>query len=101
MATAHILPAADQDVEDLADYIGVERGNPHAAREFLTEFYRKCEVYARQPEMGDMRKDLSEGIRSFTFKRNYVVIYRPLDDGIDVLRVFHGVRDYRRLFGGE
>ena len=36
--------------------------------------------------------------RSFTIERNDVVIDRPLPDGIDVLRVFHGARDYERRF---
>lgn len=54
--------------------------------------------YARQPLMGDRREDLGPGLRSFPFKKNYVVIYRPLDDGIDVLRIFHSARDYPRLF---
>jgi len=34
----------------------------------------------------------------FTFKKNYVVIYRPIGDGVDVLRILHGRRDYSRLF---
>ena len=52
--------------------------------------------------MGEPRLDLDDDLRSFAFKRNYVVIYRPIPGGIDVLRVFHGARDYARWFrGGE
>lgn len=47
--------------------------------------------------MGELCPDLGEGIRIFAFGK-YVVIYRPLDDGIDVLRVFQGHRDYPTLF---
>ena len=42
--------------------------------------------------MGQRRPDLGEGIRIFAFG-NYVVIYRTLDDGLDVLRVLRGHRD--------
>ena len=51
--------------------------------------------------MGEPRTDLDDDLRSFTFKRNYVVIYRPIPDGIDVLRVFHGAREYARWFRGD
>ena len=52
--------------------------------------------------MGELRDDLGPDIRMFAFRKNYIVLYRPLDDGIDVLRVFHTARDYPRLFhGGE
>jgi plasmid stabilization system protein ParE len=46
----------------------------------------------------DLSEDLGPDVRCFSFRKNYVVIYRPLDDGIDVLRVFHTSRDYARLF---
>jgi toxin ParE1/3/4 len=48
--------------------------------------------------MGEVRDDLGPNIRIFAFRKNYIVLYRPLDDGIDVLRVFHTARDYPRLF---
>jgi plasmid stabilization system protein ParE len=40
---------------------------------------------------------LGEDVRIFTHGR-YVVVYRPLDDGIDMLRVFRGEQDFPRLF---
>ena len=30
--------------------------------------------------------------------RKYVILYRPLDDGIEVIRVVHGSRDIAGLF---
>lgn len=48
--------------------------------------------------MGEPRTELAPGIRSFTYNRNYIVIYRALDDGIDVLRVIHSARNWRRVF---
>ena len=49
--------------------------------------------------MGDLREDLGEGFRSFTFRTWYVGVYRPLTDGIHVLRVFDARSDYARHFG--
>lgn len=98
MPTLHIDSVAEDDLAAIARYLGVEKQNPEAADRLLEEFHKKCDSYAHQPYMGDLRSDLGEDFRSFTFKRNYVAIYRPLDDGIDVLRVFHGAQDYSREF---
>ncbi|MBW3600206.1 MAG: type II toxin-antitoxin system RelE/ParE family toxin [Planctomycetes bacterium] len=57
----------------------------------------KFQLYASQPRSGQARPDLGEDVRVFSHSR-YVVIYRPLDDGIDVLRVFRGEQDFARLF---
>ena len=91
-------PKALDDLDGIYDHIAVEHHNPDAADRFMDELQRKMESHSRQPLMGDLREDLGEGIRSFPFKKNYVVIYRPLEDGIDVLRVFHSARNYPRLF---
>jgi toxin ParE1/3/4 len=48
--------------------------------------------------MGESRKEFGPDIRSFSHTRNYIVIYRVLDDGIDVLRVIHTARNWRRVF---
>jgi toxin ParE1/3/4 len=91
-------PAARADLREIAEYLGVENQSPIAAQRFLDEFEEKCVVYANQPRMGDPRTDLGEAIRSFTFKKTYIVINQPLEIGIEVIRVFHGARDYPRLF---
>lgn len=75
--------------------------NRRAATAVVDEFERKGASYARQPLMGDLRDDLGENLRSFVFRRWYVAIYEPLGDGIRVLRVFDGRRDYARHFTGE
>lgn len=48
--------------------------------------------------MGDLRDDLGEDLRSFTFRRWYVAVYQPREDGIRVLRVFDARSDYFRHF---
>lgn len=101
MPTVHIDQIADDDIADIARYIGVEKQSPIAACRFIDDLYVKFDQYAHQPEMGEPREDLEAGLRSFTFKNHYVVIYRPLENGIDVLRVLHGARDYPGFFGGD
>jgi plasmid stabilization system protein ParE len=82
------------------DYIAVQNFNPAAADKFMDELLERMEAFARQPLMGELREDLGPDVRMFAFRKNYIVLYHPLDDGIDVLRVFHAARDYPRLFHG-
>ncbi len=97
------MPAVSLDVQAIADidaiydFIGIENHSPLAADRFLDALGEKLGLYALQPLMGQLRPDFGEAIRVFSF-RNYVVIYRPTEDGIGVLRVFEGHRDYPALF---
>ena len=88
---------ADADLAEIAEYIGQRNRSPDAARRFLDNLHQKLQLYATQPEMGQLRPDLGERVRLFSFG-NYVVVYRPIEDGIDVLRVLEGHRDYPALF---
>jgi len=46
----------------------------------------------RDPKVGDIRM---WSIRGF---KNYVIFYRSLKDGIDVVRIIHGARDLQAIF---
>lgn len=87
------------DLLELAGYLADIAGNRRSAHDLAEEFDRKREIYGRQPEMGDLREDLGPGLRSFTFRKWYVAVYRPLSDGIDVIRIFDGRSDFGRHFG--
>jgi len=50
--------------------------------------------------MGRARHELAADIRSFPFGR-YVIIYTPVDGGINVVRVLHSARDVDAAFGDE
>jgi len=93
-------PTAEKDLEEIAYYIAVEDGRPSVADRLIDAIVRKCEQYSNQPVMGSLESDLGENLRSFSHKR-YVVIYRPTDDGIEIMRVVDGSRDYPRLFRGQ
>jgi toxin ParE1/3/4 len=60
-------------------------------------FDEKLKLLADFPGMGAMREDLGPSIRTFPVG-NYLIIYRPMKSGIELLRVVHGARDLRRLF---
>ncbi|USU03524.1 type II toxin-antitoxin system RelE/ParE family toxin [Sphingomonadaceae bacterium OTU29MARTA1] len=49
-------------------------------------------MLADNPNLGAMWFDGSRGLRSFTVSP-YILFYRPVPDGIRLVRVLHGARD--------
>ena len=100
MPTVKWSPTAKADLEELAFYIGVERRSPKGALSLVETIRQQVELYAQQPLMGQDRTELGPGLRSFAAgpQRNHVVIYKPSEDGIIVVRVFEGHRDYPAFF---
>jgi toxin ParE1/3/4 len=97
MASAIWTPTAKRELDEIHDFIGIERQSPGAAAKLVREVYEKANLYATQPEMGTSREDLGEGFRVFSVKP-YIVVYRTIQNGIEVLRIIDGRRDYVALF---
>ena len=90
-------PAALADVDDIYDHIGRTLKSPQAADRTIDRIREACEAHANQPRMGEARSNLGKDLRIFPVG-SYVVIYRPLEGGILVLRVLLGRRNYPSLF---
>lgn len=95
MAQVFRTSQAHLDVTEIAFRIAKE--NPTASDDWLGLIDEKCQILARMPEMGRKRFNLAPGLRSFAVG-NYVIFYRPVSDGIQVIRVLHGARDIPTLF---
>jgi len=50
------------------------------------------------PNIGRARPELGKDVRSFPV-RKYLLFYRPITGGIELLRVIHGARNLRKIFG--
>ena len=94
MAKVIMAPAAEQDLLDIFDYIA--RDKPVAAASWVETIEQKCRLIATTPEFGERRPELGVGIRSSAVGR-YVIFFRAIDDGIEVVRVIPGDRDIRSL----
>ena len=94
MANVRIVASARQDLADIFDYIA--RDKPIAAGNWVSKIEEKCELIATTPEFGEVRPELGGGIRSSTLGR-YVIFYRPIENGIEVLRFIPGDREIRSL----
>lgn len=79
-------------------WLYVAESNPPAADRLVAAIEAKCSYLAGSPGLGRPREDLAPGLRSFAV-RNYVIFYRPLEDGIELIRVLHGAREIRGVFG--
>ena len=102
MAALLRTPEATQSLLEIWDRIAQD--NVSAADKLLRRIDDTCQRLARNPGMGEACPDLAPKVRCFPVG-NYVVFYRPLDHGIEVLLVTHGARDipalFRRLFGDQ
>ena len=94
MAKLVFAPAAQQDLLDIFDYIACDK--PNAAANWVETIEQKCRLIATTPEFGEKRPEFGSDIRSSTVGR-YVIFYRPVISGIEVVRVIPGDRDIRSL----
>ncbi len=83
------------DLDEIYDYVAGE--NLAAADRLMDTFQEKFALLAAHPLMGQERPELAPNVRSFAVG-NYVVLYRPLRNGIEVARLIHASRDIDALF---
>ena len=88
-------PAAEADLWEIVVYIA--RDNEDAAFHIVDRINERFEMLSQFPNAGPARPELLPELRSFPVG-NYLILYKPIDDGIEVMRVVHGARNLRRLF---
>jgi toxin ParE1/3/4 len=89
MAVVHCTARAEDDLVDIWLYITAD--NPNAADRLLEEIDRKCALLAGNPLLGRARPDIAPELRYLPVG-NYLILYRALSEGIEVVRVIHGAR---------
>lgn len=96
MSNSYIFTVtADRDLEEINDRIGEQ--NPDAADRLMDKIYETCKRLARFPGMGRRWDELNTPLRSFPVN-DYLIFYRPIDGGIEVVRVVSGYRDLKAIF---
>ena len=81
---------ADRDLIDIWRYI-VEH-DPGAADRMLRALDAKMVLLSENPRLGPARPDIAEGLRCFPVGR-YVLLYREIAGGVEIVRCVHGARD--------
>jgi len=93
MARPRFTADAYRDLDEIVRYIG-ER-DAAAATRLLDRIGDECWRLARDPGIGQLRPDLLPDLRFFPLD-SYLIFYREDGEGIQVIRVLHGARDYGR-----
>ncbi len=92
-----IAPEAKADLENIWDYLGIQKDAPAAAHRQIEVLFDKFSLLSAHPLLGESRIDLGTDLRSFV-AGNYVVVYRIGSRNIEIARVVHSARDIRSLF---
>ena len=87
--------ASRRDYGAIWDYVAAH--DMAAADGLLRAFDRRLELLSDFPEAGQARPEVRAGVRGFPVGK-YLLFYRPIQGGIEVLRVLHGKRDVRQAF---
>ena len=100
-----VLPAADRDLDGQAGYLLEEAGLETALR-FYDAAAATFEKLARMPGLGERRASPNPrlaGLRVWRIEGfpNHLIFYRPLADGIEIVRVLHAARDIDRVLESE
>jgi toxin ParE1/3/4 len=96
VATVFLTKLAQQDLQEIWDFLSSEAGND-IADQVVLGLQSACDEIAAFPEAGRSREGIRPGLRSFV-TRPYVCFYRPGEDGIEVIRILHSARDIDSLF---
>ncbi len=94
-----VSPRAKQDILDITDYIAADNFN--AALRLRDRLFTAFDRLAERPALGHVRDDLisrTSGVR-FWPVGTYLVIYRPAEWTIQIVRVLSGYRDVRAILG--
>ena len=97
MGKYRISPQALLDLEDIYDYIAVEKQAPLNASRFIEKLYRCFEFLAKNPGSGRLRETIRPGFMMWR-EGNYYIFYRTSQGGVDIVRIINANRDLSRLF---
>lgn len=86
---------ATKDLNEIADYF--TENSIEAGERFFKAFSQKCKQLVSFPNSGRSYEVIRPGLRGLSLD-GYIVFYRILDDGIEILRVISGRRDFPPLF---
>lgn len=96
MSRFRLSPLARSDLAEIRHYIRQDK--PVAADRQITRFFQTFQMLAANCDLGQRRPELGSGLRAFSVA-HYVIVYRPFDEGVEIVRVVSGYRDFESLFG--
>jgi toxin ParE1/3/4 len=97
-----LAPCIEDELWAILQFIAQD--NPHAATRVIDAAHETFKNLAATPGLGrphKFRNPQLKAVRSWRVSGfdNYLIFYRPIPDGVQVLHVYHGARDIEALFG--
>jgi toxin ParE1/3/4 len=92
-----IIQSAPAEADLLEIWLYIAADNPTAADRVLSAINKKCRLLSKTPAIGRRRDELSPSLRSMP-QGNYIIFYRPIKSGIEIVRVLHGAQDIESIF---
>lgn len=97
MSVCQFTPQARDDLQQIYDYIA--QSSPANALGLIERIEERCLLLADYPYIGIARTEFGASHRSFAVPgTRYIIVYRPIDDGVEIIHVRHGSQDLHRLF---
>ena len=92
--TVLITGIAKADIYKITEYIA--KDNKYASVKIVEDFYKVFELLSNFPETGVTKRDLKDKtIRIYTIKKNFAIVYRILNDKVEILRI---LTRYQNIF---
>ena len=101
-APFQLTPQAAEDIDSIWWFIAED--SREAADRVEMEIVATCRRLAKYPLMGTKRQDITPlPVRFWTITKfpNYVIVYRPKTDPLQVVAVLHGKRDIKKVLRGR
>ena len=89
LPTCRRTARAEEDLIEIWLYIASD--DPKAADRLLDRIEAAFLLLAGNPEIGPARPDLAPAMRYFVMG-SYLILYRQIADGVEIVRVVHGAR---------
>jgi len=96
-------PKADRDLDE--QFLYIAQDSREAAIGFLVAAQATFEQLAAMPELGELQHFRQPNLADVRVWRvrgfeNYLIFYRPIERGVEIIRVLHGARDIPAILGG-
>jgi toxin ParE1/3/4 len=90
----HFTHRAREDLLDIWLYIDAQ--NSHVADQVYDRIEKSCQLLRDHPQLGPARPEIAEDARVLVIER-WIALYRLTDDGVQVVRIIDGARDFTKL----
>jgi len=95
MARYVINILASRDLNDISEYFA--SNNVRSGERFFEDFNRKCKQLVSFPQSGKAYESIYPNLKGVPLS-GYIVFYRIVEDGIEILRVVSGRRALPSVF---